>query len=221
MDHSPLVISLKTSIVATLLAFILGLFMANKVRKIKRFRGLLDGIFTLPMVLPPTVLGFFLLIVFGKNSLIGKVLNSMHIEIIFSWEATVIAASVVSFPLIYRTTLSAFDEIDENIIHAAQTLGMSNLKIFWTIIIPNSISGILGGGIMAFARALGEFGATMMIAGNIKGETQTIPIAIYTAVQSGNREVAYRWTLIIMILSFTMIMVMSYFNKCQKMKKSR
>lgn len=221
MDYSPLVISLKTSIVATLLAFILGLFMANKVRKIKRFRGLLDGIFTLPMVLPPTVLGFFLLIIFGKNSLVGRVLNSMHIEIIFSWEATVIAASVVAFPLIYRTTLSAFDEIDENIIHAAQTLGMSNLKIFWTIIIPNSISGILGGGIMAFARALGEFGATMMIAGNIKGETQTIPIAIYTAVQSGNREVAYRWTLIIMILSFTMIMVMSYFNKCQKMKKPR
>lgn len=221
MDYSPLVISLKTSIVATLLAFILGLFMANKVRKIKRFRGLLDGIFTLPMVLPPTVLGFFLLIIFGKNSLIGRVLNSMHIEIIFSWEATVIAASVVAFPLIYRTTLSAFDEIDENIIHAAQTLGMSNLKIFWTIIIPNSISGILGGGIMAFARALGEFGATMMIAGNIKGETQTIPIAIYTAVQSGNRKVAYRWTLIIMLLSFTMIMVMSYFNKHQKMKKPR
>lgn len=214
-------ISLKTSIVATLLAFLLGLFAANKVRKVKRFRGLLDGIFILPMVLPPTVLGFFLLILFGNNSIIGNLLSFLHVDIIFSWKAAVIAATVVAFPLMYRTTLSAFDEIDENIIYAAQTLGMSEFKIFWQIIIPNSRSGILGGTIVAFARALGEFGATMMIAGNIQGKTQTIPIAIYTAVQGGDRLTAYRWTFVIMLFSFTMMILMNYFNHHQKLKKSR
>ncbi len=221
MDYSPLIISLKTSILATLLTFLLGMFAANKVRKVKRFRGFLDGIFILPMVLPPTVLGFFLLILFGNNSIVGNLLSFLHVDIIFSWKATVVASTVVAFPLMYRTTLSAFDEIDENIIYAAQTLGMSEFKIFWQIIFPNSRSGILGGTIMAFARALGEFGATMMIAGNIQGKTQTIPIAIYTAVQGGDRLTAYRWTLVVMLFSFTMMVLMNYFNRHQKLKRSR
>ncbi|SJZ58852.1 molybdate ABC transporter permease subunit [Garciella nitratireducens] len=221
MDYSPLIISLRTSLTATFLAFLLGLFAASKVRKLKRFRGFFDGIFTLPMVLPPTVLGFFLLLFLGKNSIVGKVLYSFHIEMIFSWEATVLAATTVAFPLVYRTVLSAFDQLDENMIYAAQTLGMRDLKIFWKIIIPNSLSGILGGTIMAFARALGEFGATMMIAGNIHGKTQTIPIAIYTAVQSGDRITAYKWTLIIMIFSFVMMMWMNYFNHHQRQKRLR
>lgn len=219
MDYSPLIISIKTSVIATVLAFILGIIAANKVRKTLKFRGIIDGIFTLPMVLPPTVLGFFLLIVLGKNSFIGKIFSLIDISIIFSWQATVIAATVVAFPLMYRTTLSAFEQIDENLIYAAQTLGLSEVSIFWKVIFPNSISGIIGGTILAFARALGEFGATMMIAGNIRGKTQTLAIAIYTSVQNGDRTTAYIWTVVIMIISFTMIILMNYFNHYQKMKK--
>ena len=220
MDYSSLIISLKTSVLATLLAFITGLFAASKVRKIKRFRGITDGILILPMVLPPTVLGFFLLVILGKNSIMGRFLNIFNVNIIFSWAATVIAATVVAFPLMYRSTLSAFDDIDENIIYAAKTLRMNDLKIFWQIIFPNSLSGIMSGTILGFARALGEFGATMMIAGNIKGETQTIPIAIYSAVQGGDKATAYNWTMVIMTISFTMIIFMNYLNrhKNQKMR---
>lgn len=186
-----------------------------------RFRGLIDGIFTLPMVLPPTVLGFFLLILFGKNSILGRFLGTLNINVIFSWEATVISAAVVAFPLMYRSTLSSFDDVDENLIFAAQTLGMSNIKIFWTVILPNALSGIMGGIILAYARALGEFGATMMLAGNIKGKTQTIPIAIYSAVQSGDRATAYKWTFVIIVISFVMIIGMNYFNQHQRVQKRR
>ncbi|MCR1899568.1 molybdate ABC transporter permease subunit [Irregularibacter muris] len=221
MDITPLIISLKTSLLSTLFAFILGLFAANKVRKMNRFRGLIDGIFTLPMVLPPTVLGFFLLILFGKNSILGRFLGTLNINVIFSWEATVISAAVVAFPLMYRSTLSSFDDVDENLIFAAQTLGMSNIKIFWTVILPNALSGIMGGIILAYARALGEFGATMMLAGNIKGKTQTIPIAIYSAVQSGDRATAYKWTFVIIVISFVMIIGMNYFNQHQRVQKRR
>ena len=221
MDITPLIISLKTSLLSTLFAFILGLFAANKVRKMNRFRGLIDGIFTLPMVLPPTVLGFFLLIIFGRNSILGRFLGTLNINVIFSWEATVISAAVVAFPLMYRSTLSSFDDVDENLIFAAQTLGMSNIKIFWTVIFPNALSGIMGGIILAYARALGEFGATMMLAGNIKGKTQTIPIAIYSAVQSGDRATAYKWTFVIIVISFVMIIGMNYFNQHQRVQKRR
>lgn len=210
MELSPLILSLKTAVLATVITFFLGIYVAHRVVKLKRLKGLLDGIFTLPMVLPPTVVGFFLLLIFGKNSWIGQFLSRFDISVVFTFTATVIAAVIVSFPMMYRTTRGAFEQIDMNLIYAARTLGISEIKIFWTVMLPNSWPGIAAGTILAFARALGEFGATIMIAGNIPGKTQTISTAIYTAVQSGNREAAYEWVLVIVAISFSIIMLMNY-----------
>ena len=147
-----------------------------------KWRGLIDSIFTLPLVLPPTVLGFFLLLICGKNGTVGKLFALMGKNIIFTWSATVIAAIVVAFPMMYRSARSAFEQIDTNLIAAAKTLGLSNWKIFYKIAIPLAWPGIIGGVVLSFARALGEFGATMMIAGNIPGKTQTMPLAIYLSL---------------------------------------
>ena len=219
MDLSPLIISLKTAFVATIITFFIGIYAANLVVKMKRFKGLIDGIFTLPMVLPPTVVGFFLLLIFGRNSIIGQFLLRFDISIVFTWTATVISAAIVAFPLMYRTTRGAFEQIDSNLIYAARTLGMSETKIFWEIIIPNTWSGIAAGTILAFARALGEFGATIMIAGNIKGKTQTMSTAVYSAVQAGDRESAYKWVAIILVISFSTIMLMNYWTNQQAKRK--
>ena len=216
MDFSPLFISLKTALLATVITFFLGLFAAQWVGKIKHGKGIVDGIFTLPMVLPPTVVGFFLILIFGNNSLIGILLSKINITIMFSWTATVISACVVSFPLMYRTTRGAFEQIDMDMVYAARTLGMSERKIFWNIILPISWPGVAAGTILSFARALGEFGATIMIAGNVPGRTQTISTAIYTAVQSGDRTTAYQWTGVIVVISFTTIILLNYWSNHQK-----
>lgn len=215
MNLSPLWISLKTASAATLITFFTGIFAAYAVVKLKHFKGIIDGIFTLPMVLPPTVLGFFLLLIFGKNSFLGRFLLEFNITIVFSWTATVISATVVAFPLMYRTTRGAFEQIDMNLVYAAQTLGMSEFKIFWKVIFPNAWCGIAAGTILSFARALGEFGATIMIAGNIPGKTQTISTAVYTAVQAGDRATAYKWVGIILCISFSVMMLMNYWTNHQ------
>lgn len=178
----------------------------------KRFRGLMDSIFTLPMVLPPTVVGFFLLLLVGKNSPLGQFLLAFDIQLVFSWGATVISAAVVSFPMMYRTTLGAIQQMDRNLIYAGRTLGMSEVKIFWLVTVPACRKGIAAGTILAFARAIGEFGATMMVAGNIPGRTQTLSTAVYTAMQAGDRAAAFRWVLIILAISFPMIILMNYFT---------
>lgn len=216
MDLSPLLISLKTAVIATVITFFLGLYAALLVTKLKRFKGLIDGIFTLPLVLPPTVVGFFLLLIFGRNSLIGEFLAQFGKTIVFSPTATVIASAVVAFPLMYRTTRGAFEQIDVNIIYAARTLGMGEHELFWRVIMPNSWPGIAAGTILAFARALGEFGATIMLAGNIPGKTQTMAVAIYSAVSAGNREAAYRWVIIIIAISFFTIILMNYWTSRQQ-----
>ncbi len=213
MDWSPLFISMKTAIFATLITFFLGTYAAQKVMKAKgKLVWILDGLFTLPLVLPPTVAGFFLLVLFGKNGPIGKLLMEFGIQIVFKWSATVIAAVVIAFPLMYRSAKAAFEQTDRNLIFAGRTLGMSELKIFWKISMPLALPGIISGGILAFARALGEFGATLMIAGNIPKVTQTIPVAIYMAVQGNNMEKAAIWVIIIVIISFTVIFFMNYFT---------
>jgi molybdate transport system permease protein len=215
-DMAPFIISLKTTGVATLIAFVLGIYGARLVIACdKRWRGLIDGVFTLPMVLPPTVVGFFLLLIFGKNSFIGKFLLSIGIQVIFSWSATVIAATVVAFPLMYRTVRGAFEQMDENIVLAARTLGMSERKIFWKITVPLSWPGIVAGTVLAFARALGEFGATLMIAGGIPGKTQTMPLAIFFAAESGDMEKALVWVLLLIAVSFTSILLLNYWNQIQ------
>lgn len=213
MDLSPLYISLKTAGLATVITFILGIYAARYIGRIKRFQGIVDGIITLPLVLPPTVVGFFLLLFFGRNSFVGQFLNMFDISVIFTWPATVITAVVVSFPLMYRTTRGAFEQIDEDLVSAARTLGMSETKIFWKIIIPLSWSGIMAGMILSFARALGEFGATIMLAGNIPGKTQTMSTAIYSAVQANDQDTAFVWATIIIILSLIVMVLMNYWLK--------
>jgi len=213
LELSPFIISLKTTSVATLIAFILGIYGAKfVVRCDKKYKSIIDGLFTLPMVLPPTVLGFFLLILFGKHGFLGKALLTIGIQIIFSWWATVIAAAVVAFPLMYRTARGAFEQIDENILNAARTLGMSEREIFWKITVPMSWSGIAAGTILTFARALGEFGATLMIAGSIPGKTQTMPLAIFFAAESGDMQKALIWVFLLIIVSLFSIFLMNYWN---------
>lgn len=216
MDFSPLYISLKTAGLATVITFILGIYAARFICKLKKYKGFIDGIITLPLVLPPTVVGFFLLLFLGKNSFIGQFLAVFDINIIFSWSATVITAVVVSFPLMYRTTRGAFEQIDKDLIFAARTLGMSEEKIFWKIILPLAKSGILAGAILSFARALGEFGATIMLAGNIPGKTQTMSTAIYSAVQANDQETAFVWAGIIIIVSLMVMVLMNYWLKQQQ-----
>lgn len=217
MDFSPLWISLKTAFLATIITSIIGIFISYKMANYKgRGRGLIDGIFTLPLILPPTVIGFFLLLLCGKNGFVGKIFMNFNKNIIFSWSATVIAATVVAFPMMYRTCRSAFEQIDKNMISAARTLGLSETKIFFKIAIPLAWPGIIGGLVLSFARALGEFGATLMIAGNIPGRTQTMPVAIFFAVESGDMNKAILWVLIIVAISFVMIFLLNYWCDTQQ-----
>ena len=217
MDFSPLWISLKTAFLATIITSIIGIFISYKMANYKgRGRGLIDGVFTLPLILPPTVIGFFLLLICGKNGFVGKIFMSFNKNIIFSWSATVIAATVVAFPMMYRTCRSAFEQIDKNMISAARTLGLSETKIFFKIAIPLAWPGIIGGLVSSFARALGEFGATLMIAGNIPGKTQTMPVAIFFAVEGGDMNKAMLWVLIIVAISFIMIFLLNYWCDTQQ-----
>ena len=219
MDFSPFIISLKAACCATLLTCFLGLLGLWLIAPMKRGKSLLDGLFSLPMVLPPTVVGFFLLLLFGNNSLLGKFLDALRMGVIFTWQGAAVASMVVSFPIMYRTARGALEQVDENLIHAARTLGMNEFQILLRVMLPASWPGIMAGTILAFARALGEFGATIMLAGNIPGKTQTMSVAIYTAVQSGNRALAYRWTAVIMAMSFVTILLMNYLTDHRKSKR--
>lgn len=219
MDLSPLYISMKVAFTATLISFIAGLSAARFVLKLNRFKGLIDGILTLPMVLPPTVVGFLLLQLLGKNSGVGKLLSIFNISIVFTWGGAVIASTVVAFPLMYRTVRGAFEQFDINIVYAARTLGLSENKIFCSVVLPNVIPSLMAGTILTFARALGEFGATMMLAGNIPGSTRTMAVAVYTAVQSGDIAAAYGWVAIVCFMSFTAISLMNLWNGRQEKKK--
>ena len=217
MDFSPLWISLKTAFLATIITSIIGIFISYKMANYKgRGRVFIDGIFTLPLILPPSVIGFFLLLICGKNGFVGKIFMSFNKNIIFSWSATVIAATVVAFPMMYRTCRSAFEQIDKNMISAARTLGLSETKIFFKIAIPLAWPGIIGGLVLSFAIALGEFGATLMIAGNIPGRTQTLPVAIFFDVESGDMNKAMLWVLIIVAISLIMIFLLNYWCDTQQ-----
>lgn len=216
LDTSPLIISLKTAFTATGITFVVGLAAAYWIERYKgRVRGIIDAVFALPLVLPPTVVGFFLLLIFGRHGFIGRFLLKFNMTIIFSWPATVIAAAVVAFPLMYRTSRGAFEQIDKNIINAARTLGVNEWRIFWKVTLPLSWPGIAAATILSFARALGEFGATTMVAGNIPGKTQTIPVAIYFAAEGGDMNKALLWVLIIVFISLVVIVLMNYWTDYQ------
>ena len=214
MDFSPVLISLKTSAISIFITFFLGLWAARWVVSMRseRAKAWIDGILTMPLVLPPTVAGFFLLYIFGTKRPVGIFLEKVfQYKIVFTWEATVLAAVLISFPLMYRSARGALEQVDTNLIYAGRTLGMSERTIFWKVMLPQAKPGILSGGVLAFTRGLGEFGATMMIAGNIPNKTQTISLAIYTAVQAGDRELAFKWVIIIVAISFVSIMMMNIF----------
>ena len=215
MDYSPIWISLKTASVSIVITFFLGILVAKWVVNIRheKLKMILDGILTLPMVLPPTVVGFFLLYLFGVRRPVGMFfLEYFGYKIAFSWSATVIAAVVISFPLMYRSARGAFEQVDQNLIYAARTLGMREGKIFWRVIMPMALPGVASGGVLAFARGLGEFGATAMIAGNIAGQTRTLPLAIYSEVAAGNMEGAYDYVLVIVCISLLVIFCLNWFT---------
>ena len=200
-----------------MVTFFLGIAAACFVSGYRgKFKGLIDGVLTLPLVLPPTVVGFLLLILFGKHGPLGKLLMAAGMTVIFSWPATVIAASVVAFPLMYRTVRSAFEQIDQNLINAARTLGVSEWKIFWKVTIPLAWPGVAAGTVLAFARALGDFGATMMIGGNIPGKTLTIPAAIFFAAESGDMNKALIWVILIFLISLIVMTLMNYWTDYQR-----
>lgn len=222
LDYSPLYISLKTGVVATILSFFLGIFAAKRSMSAgKRMRAVLDGILTLPMVLPPTAAGFFLLLLFSRRRPVGMFLyEKLDIKIVQSWAGCVIAATVIAFPLMYRNARAAFEQIDPNLIYAARTLGMSETKIFWQVILPLAGPGLLGGTILTFARAMGEYGATSMLAGNIPGKTATIAQRIAMVIQDGDFVTAGIWAFSVALIAFLAIFLMNLVTD-RKAKRGR
>lgn len=223
-DFSPLWLSLKTAILATAVTFFFGILAARWMLDYRgRLRGIIDGILISPLVLPPTVVGFLLLLLLGKNSPIGQFLHQLGIDIIFTWKAAIITSIVVSFPLMYRTSLGAFEQIDRNIILAARTLGSTEWIVFWRVMLPLAYRGIVAATILAFARALGEFGATLMLAGNIPGQTQTMPLAIFFASESGDYQQALIWVLVLLSISLSVIIIVNFWaeSKVNRNLKTR
>lgn len=222
MDYSPIWISLKTAGATILVVFFLGLAAAKAVAALRqeKLKILLDSLLTLPLVLPPTVAGFFLLYIFGIHRPVGRFfIEYFSVRIAFSWGATVLAAGVISFPLMYRSARGALEQVDENLIFAARTLGFSEWKIFWEVEFPQALPGIASGGILAFARGMGEFGTTAMIAGNIAGKTRTLPLAVYSAVSAGDMDTAMFYVGIILGISFLVVLLMNYFTGKEKKRQ--
>lgn len=211
---SPLFLTIQIAVPATILSVVLGIASAWLVVHLRRGQGIVDGLLTLPMVLPPTVVGFGLLLLLGKYGPIGMLLERFGWSVIFTWKAGVIAATVVSFPLMYRTMRGAMEQLDPDLEAAGRTLGMGEWEIFFRVTLPNCIPGIAAGTVLAFARALGEFGATIMIAGNIPGKTQTMSIAVYSAVQGGKAHYheASVWALTLCALSFIGMIAVNRWN---------
>ena len=222
LDLSPLWISLKVAGTATVVTFFIGIFAAYGMLGYRgRWRSLLEGVLISPLILPPTVVGFLLLLLFGKNGPLGQLMEPFDFTIIFTWYAGVVAAIVVSFPLMYKTALGAFEQIDSSLLQVARTLGASERRIFWQILLPLAMPGLVAGVTLAFARALGEFGATLMLAGNIPGETQTMPMAIYFAVEAGDMGLAWLWAIVIMTISLSGLLAVNLWQQRYVQKQQR
>ncbi|MEH7250801.1 molybdate ABC transporter permease subunit [Neobacillus niacini] len=204
---SPVKLSIEIASVSGILVVVFGLIF-GKVMSNKKFKGiaLIETIFLLPLVLPPSVVGFLLIVIFGRNSPVGQMFEELFRQpVMFTWWAAVIASSVVAFPLMYQSAKTGFESIDEDIENAARVDGANAYTLFMFVTIPLAYKAIISGAILSFARALGEFGATLMFAGNIPGKTQTIPTAIYVAIDSGNMELAWLWVASIMVISLLML----------------
>ncbi|MED4083101.1 molybdate ABC transporter permease subunit [Halalkalibacterium halodurans] len=212
---SPVKLSIEVASLSLLIVFVLGIGIARLTAN-RRFKGqsLMDTVLLLPLVLPPSVVGFLLIIIFGRQSPIGQGIEWVfHQPIMFTWWAAVIAATVVAFPLMYQSAKSGFETIDREIEDASRVDGANERQVFLLVTVPLASRAIVTGAILSFARALGEFGATLMFAGNIPGRTQTIPTAIYIAMDAGNMELAWLWVLTILVISFTMLFVLNVFKK--------
>ncbi len=221
MELSPVLISLKTAVYSLLIVFPAGTVLAWKIMKVKRRRlkAVLDSILTLPLVLPPTVAGLFLLCLFGVNRPLGRFfLDVFGVKIAFTFISTVIASAFVSFPLMYRSARGAFEQVDPRLLDAARTLGMSETAVFFRVLLPNSVPGLLSGSVLAFTRGLGEFGATAMLAGNIAGKTRTLPLAVYSETAAGRMDIAFVYAGVLLVFAFAALLLMSRAAQTAKWK---
>jgi molybdate transport system permease protein len=210
---APLWISCKTVLTTTVITFFIGIAAARWMAHYSsKWKSLIDGIFILPLVLPPTVVGFGLLLLFGKNGPLGEFFSWFNTTIVFSWPATVIAAVVMTFPLMYMSARAGFEQVDVNVENAARTLGASEWRVFWTVTMPMAWPSVVAATILTFARALGEFGATLMLAGNIPGRTATIPVAIYFDIQGGHNDQALILVGIVLVISFASLAALAYWK---------
>ncbi len=217
---SPLWISVRTVVTATVITFFLGIAVARWMARYRgRFKTLIDGLLILPLVLPPTVAGYGLLLLFGKNGPLGAFLSLFSTTVVFSWPATVIAAVVMSFPLMYMSSRGAFEQVEPNIEDAARTMGASEWRVFWSVTLPLAWPGVAAATVLSLARCLGEFGATLMLAGNIPGKTATIPVAIYFAIQAGDNNTAIVLVAIVLVISFASIAIMAYYKGRQAISR--
>ncbi len=202
----PLALSLKVAGWATLLNLFFGVAVAYGLARWRSpARDLVDSILTLPLVLPPTVLGYYLLVVFGRRGVVGEWLHKWGIELVFTWQGAVIASTIVAFPLVLKSARAAFEDVDPQLQNAARVLGISEAAVFFRVTLPLASKGIMAGVLLSFARAFGEFGATLMIAGNLPGRTQTLSIAIYEAVQAGDDNTA---AIMVLITSVTCVVLL-------------
>lgn len=216
---SPLKLSVEIAFVAGIIVIVAGILLGKLMAK-RNFRGklLLETVMLLPLVLPPTVIGFLLIIIFGKNSIFGEFVQWLFDQpIMFTWWAAVIASTVVAFPLMYQSAKTGFESVDEDIENAARIDGANEWQIFFYVSIPLALKSIVSGGILSFTRALGEFGATLMFAGNIPGKTQTMPLAIYMAIDSGKMSLAWSWVICMIVISFIMLLIV-HLLKAKKTK---
>jgi molybdate transport system permease protein len=221
MNMFPLLNSLRIAAISTTVTFFLGLFFAYHIAAMPRVaKSVLDTVLTIPMVLPPTVVGFFALVFFGPKGLVGSMLKQyFDIVLTMKWYASVIVVTIVTFPLMYRTARGAFEAFDRTLIYAGQTLGLSNTYIFWRIIFPNCRQGIIAGTVLAFARGLGEYGATSMVSGYIANRTATISTTVAYYWQINQEGEAYKWVGINLIISLAVMTAVNLLEKNQKQRR--
>ncbi len=215
MDWFPLVNSIRIAAVSTGIIFFVGIFSAHYIAKAPRMiKGVLDVILTLPLVLPPTVVGYLALRLLGPNRVIGAwVVDVFGVKLTMHWWSAIFVTAVVIFPLMYRTARGAFESFDATLADSGRTLGKSNTWVFWRVQMPNCRQGILAGTVLAFARALGEYGATSMIAGYTPGKTATISTTVYQLWRIGDDALAFRWVMINMVISAVVLLAMSFLEK--------
>lgn len=222
MDWYPLWNTLRIAALSSVIVFFTGIFFAYYASKLPRaVKGILDVFFTLPMVLPPTVCGYFLLVIFGAKRPLGIFLMRFGIKFVMTWYGGVLAAAVVAFPLMYRTARGAFESFDKTLAYSGQTLGLSNTYIFWRIRMPACRQGIIAGTVLAFARALGEYGATSMIAGYTPGKTATISTTVYQLWRTDDEKGAFFWVMINLAISTVVLLAVNLLESRQKKEAAK